>query len=158
MTRGEIAKNYFLNGYNCSQSVVLAFSDLTGYDEKTMAMLAQPFGGGMGGMREVCGTVSGMWMVLGALFGDSDPKNPKKRNELYARVREIAARFEQDNGSLICRELLGLVPLGSSKGLIGDKPIVTNKSKRPCPELCRYAADLLDEYIKEHSGEISKIT
>lgn len=154
MSRGDIAKNYFLNGYNCSQSVVLAFSDLTGLDEKALAMLSQPFGGGMGGMREVCGTVSGMWIVLGALFGDSAPKNPQKRNELYARVRELASGFEQDNGSLICRELLGLAPLGSSKGLVGDKPIVTNKNKRPCPELCKYAADLLEEYINAHKNEL----
>lgn len=154
MSRGDIAKNYFLNGYNCSQSVVLAFSDMTGLTSDSLAMLAQPFGGGMGGMREVCGTVSGMWIVLGALFGDSQPKNPKKRNELYARVRELAQRFEYDNGSLICRELLGLTPLGSSKGLVGDKPIVTNKNKRPCPELCKYVGDLLEEYIDEHQSEI----
>ena len=154
MTRGDIAKKYFLNGYNCSQAVVLAISDMTGYDEKSLAMLSQPFGGGMGGMREVCGTVSGMWIVLGTLFGSAEPKNPQKRNELYARVREIAAKFEQDNGSLICRELLGLAPIGSSKGLVGDKPIVTNKGKRPCPELCKYAADLLEEYISEHMNEI----
>lgn len=154
MSRGYIAKNYFLNGYNCSQSVVLAFSDMTGLTSDSLAMLAQPFGGGMGGMREVCGTVSGMWIVLGALFGDSQPKNPKKRNELYARVRELAQRFEDDNGSLICRELLGLTPLGSSKVLVGDKPIVTNKNKRPCPELCEYVGDLLEEYIDEHQSEI----
>ena len=155
MSRGEIAKNYFLNGYNCSQSVVLAFSDMTGFDEKSLAMLAQPFGGGMGGMREVCGTVSGMWIVLGALFGDSEPKHPKQRNELYARVRELAQKFEEDNGSLICRELLGLVPLGSAKNAVGGVPVV-NKNKRPCPELVKYAADLLDEYIEKHKGEITK--
>lgn len=155
MSRGEIAKNYFLNGYNCSQAVVLAFSDMTGFDEKPLAMLSQPFGGGMGGMREVCGTVSGMWIVLGALFGDSEPKNPKKRNELYARVRELAKKFEEDNGSIICRELLGLVPLGSGKNAVGGIPVI-HREKRPCPELVKYAADLLEEYIEKHKGEITK--
>lgn len=155
MTREDLAKKYFLNGYNCSQSVVLAFSDITGFDQKSLAMLAQPFGGGMGGLRETCGTVSGMWLVLGALYGDCEAKNPKKRNELYARVRELAARFESDNGSLICRELLGLVPLGSSKGMVGDKP-VTSDNKRPCPDLCKYAADILEEYIENHKNEFTK--
>jgi len=151
MTRGDIAKNYFLSGYNCSQSVVLAFSDLTGYDESTIAMLSQPFGG----MREVCGTVSGMWIVLGALFGDSEPGHPKRRNELYARVREIAEQFERDNGSLICRELVGLSPVGRSRGLIGDKHAAVSKNRLSCPELCKYTADLLEEYLAKHIEEIS---
>ncbi|MBQ3969524.1 MAG: C_GCAxxG_C_C family protein [Clostridia bacterium] len=154
MTRGELAKRNFLSGYNCSQAVVLAFSDLTGFDKESLALLSQPFGTGMGGMREVCGTVSGMWFVLGAIFGDPNPGNPQKRNELYKRVRELADKFEQDNGSIVCRELLGLVPPGTRKGLITDKAI--KREKRPCPELCEYAANILDEYIKEHRKDLLK--
>ncbi len=156
MSRGDIAKNYFLNGYNCAQSVVMAFNDCIKIDEKILLMLSQPFGGGMGGMHEVCGTVSGMWIVLGSLYGDAQPKNPQKRNELYARVRVLANTFENDNHSLICRELLGLVPLGSSKGLMGKNDARINKGKRACPDLCKYAADILEEYINNHKDEIVK--
>ena len=67
--RGALAREYFLKGYNCSQAVLLSFSDLTGLDEKVAMRLASSFGGGMGRMREVCGTVSAMLMVLGILYG-----------------------------------------------------------------------------------------
>ena len=65
MTRPEKAVRFFLDGCNCSQSVVLAFCDETGLDEKTALRLSSPFGGGTGRLREVCGTVSGASMVLG---------------------------------------------------------------------------------------------
>ena len=71
MTKGEIAKQYFLQGYNCSQSVLLAFCDDLGFDEQTALMLASPFGGGMGRLREVCGTLSGAYMALGLKRGYS---------------------------------------------------------------------------------------
>ncbi len=154
-SRGELAKDYFLSGYNCCQSVVLAFSDLTDFDEKMLSAISRPFGTGMGGMRETCGTVSGMWIVLGAVFGDQDQKDPRKRNELYSRVRELANRFEEANGSLYCRELLGLTPVVKGKDVFADVPEI-KKEKRPCPELVKFAADLLQEYIEDHKSEITK--
>ena len=74
MTKGEIAKNNFMQGYNCAQAVLLAFCDDLGFDEQTALVLASPFGGGIGRMREVCGTVTGMYMALGLARGYSDSK------------------------------------------------------------------------------------
>ena len=71
----ELARSYFLEGYNCSQSVLLAFHEELGLDKETAARMASPFGGGMGRLREVCGTVSGMFLVLGLLRGYDDPKD-----------------------------------------------------------------------------------
>ena len=79
MSYADKAKELFEQGYNCSQAIVCAFSPLTGLDEKTSALLASSFGGGMGRMREVCGAVSGSFMVLGLLKGYSDPKAPRSR-------------------------------------------------------------------------------
>lgn len=149
MTRGEIAKKNFENGYNCTQSVVLAFSDVAGLDEKTIAMLSQPFGGGMGRLREVCGTFSGILIVLGLLYGSSDPKDYQAKKELYERVQELAKRFESGNGSLICRELLGLSEKHSAAA--PEPRTAEYYKKRPCPQLARYAADLLEEYLKEQN-------
>ena len=73
MTRGEKAKALFEKGYNCCQAVTLSFSDVLGLEEKTLAALASGFGGGMGRMREVCGAVSGMLLVLGTLDGYDTP-------------------------------------------------------------------------------------
>ena len=67
--RAQKARALFEQGYNCAQAVFLAFCDETGFDEKTAARIASSFGGGMGRLREVCGAVSGMFLVLGTLYG-----------------------------------------------------------------------------------------
>ena len=108
MDHGALAREYFLKGYNCSQAVLLAFSDLTGLDEKVAVRLASSFGGGMGRMREVCGTVSGALMVLGILYGydAASPNANEEKTAHYARVQEFAGRFREEFGSIICREIL----------------------------------------------------
>ena len=108
MDRGELAKSYFMKGYNCSQAVVLAFADRTGFDEPTSAKLASSFGGGFGRMREVCGTFSGMVLVLGLLYGYDAANETETANKKlhYARVQALAERFRAEFGSIICRELL----------------------------------------------------
>ncbi len=150
MTKGEIAKKNFLNGYNCSQAIVLAFCDDFGLDKDTLLMLASPFGGGMGRLREVCGTVSGMFMVLGLAKGYCDPNAKDEKTQLYKDVQALAEKFRQDKGSIICRELLNLRIKGK------DSPVPSERtqeyySKRPCPELCRYAADLVEEYLNKNT-------
>ena len=146
MTKGELAKSYFESGYNCAQAVLLAFCDDLGLEKETAIMISAPFGGGMGRLREVCGTVSGMNMALGLYFGKYEPKDNTKKTELYKAVQTLADKFRADNGSIICRDLLGLRIEGK------DKPEPEKRTEnyykaRPCSELCKYAADLLQEYI-----------
>ena len=147
--KGEIAKQYFLDGYNCAQAVVLAFAQDFGLDKKTAVMLSSSFGGGMGRLREVCGAVSGMFMVLGLKYGYASPEDNQAKKELYKKVQEVAGLFKEDNGSIICRELLGLNQTGKSD----PTPELRTESyykKRPCKDLVQFAADLVDEYIKNH--------
>lgn len=146
MTRSKLAEQYFLQGYNCSQSVLLAFSDLTGLENETAAMLASSFGGGLGRMREVCGAVSGAAMVLGLLRGYSNPNAADEKRAHYHLVQEFARRFKQENGSIICRELLG-----GTKTSTGNDPeprTTEYYKKRPCPQLVSNAARICDELIK----------
>ena len=143
----EKAKALFMEGYNCTQSVVLAFRDDMGMDREEALKLASPFGAGLGGMREVCGTVSGMMLVIGHFYGYADPKDFEAKKQLYARVQDLADRFRQINGSIICHELLHLEK--------GARPAPQERSKeyyqkRPCPELCGIAARLVDEYMEEN--------
>jgi len=150
-TRKEIAMQNFYEGYNCTQSVVLAFEDLFDIDRDTLLTMVSPFGGGMGRLREVCGSVSGMFFVLGHLCGYSDPKDKEKKAQLYARVQELAGRFEEKNGSIVCRELLGLTE--KKQAPTPDDRTAEYYKKRPCPELIGMAAEILDEYLKElHIG------
>ena len=74
MTKGDLARQNFKSGYNCSQAVALAFQDKIGMDPDTIARLTIGFGGGMGRMREVCGTISGVTFVLSARHGATGGK------------------------------------------------------------------------------------
>lgn len=148
MTKGNKAYDFFMQGYNCSQSVALAFADELCLDEPTVALLVSGFGGGMGRMREVCGTFCGIVTVLSKLYGYSDPSDIEAKKDLYEKIRFLAERFKHDNGSIICRELLGLEK--AEKSAAPEPRTPEYYKKRPCPELCRYAANILEEFIKEN--------
>lgn len=145
---GERARNLFLEGYNCSQSVVAAFCDELGMTRDQALRMASSFGGGMGRMREVCGCVSGMFMIVGYLYGYDDPKVYECKKELYGRIQSLAAEFKKTNHSIICRELLGLE--GQDTSFIPSKRTDEYYQKRPCPHLAAFTAALLAAYIQEH--------
>lgn len=150
MSKGDIAKQNFMNGYNCSQAVLLAFCEDFGLEKETALKISEPFGGGMGRMREVCGTVTGMFMVIGLAMGNDNSKDNTTKKNVYKSVQELAEKFKQDNGSIICRELLGLQKANKESYVPSER---TNEyyKKRPCPELCKYAADILEEYLKKEN-------
>lgn len=148
MSRGDSAYNYFVSGYNCAQSVVLAFKDMLGTDERTAALISCGFGGGMGRMREVCGAFSGVVTVVSWLYGYSDPKDNANKTALYEKIRELADRYRAENGSIICRELLGLQ--SAEKSAVPEDRTTQYYKKRPCAELCRFAGDMLERFIAEN--------
>lgn len=146
MTRGDKAKELFLKGYNCSQSVVLAFADILGIPESQLAKMVSGFGGGIGRRRDVCGAISGMVFVISMLYGYSEPKDFEGKKYLYSEIQTLTKEFEKINGSIICRELLGLSIRGA------DSPVPELRSdqyykKRPCHELVKCSADILENYI-----------
>ena len=145
--RGTRAKELFLEGYNCAQAVVLAYEDFFEESPETLAQTVSAFGGGMGRLREVCGSVSGMFFVLSKLYGYGDPKEKDGKLDLYARVQELAARFRERNGSIVCRELLGLSEKVSVP--VPEERTAEYYKKRPCPDIIADAADVLEEYLRE---------
>ena len=148
MTHSEKARELFMQGYNCSQAVFGAFCDVTGVDFDTAVRISSSFGGGMGRMREVCGAVSGMFMVAGILYSSDDPKNNQLKSEHYARIQELAGVYRQSNGSIICRELLGLGGKDSSPN--ASPRTAEYYKKRPCADLVAEAAQIMDDYIAAH--------
>ncbi len=140
-------------GYNCCQAVVLAYNDLFGIDDETAAAMSSGFGGGMGRMREVCGSVSGMVMLAGLIAPATDPSAKVDRTKNYALVQEMAGQFREINGSIVCKELLGLVPMGSSQPAAKESPEPSDRTpeyykKRPCEELVGISARIVGEKIK----------
>ena len=143
----ERAKALFLEGYNCAQAVFCAFTDLTGLDMDTAARLASSFGGGLGRLRQTCGTVSAAALVLGMLKGYADPKDPQAKKDHYALVREFARRFTEAEGAITCRELLTRAGVDASAGGSPEARTPEYYKKRPCPMLAWRAARILDEMI-----------
>lgn len=140
------AAELFLEGYNCAQAVALAFCDVTGLDKDDTAKLVSGFGGGMGGLREVCGAVSGMFFVMGQLYGYESPTDDGAKKELYSRVRGLAEKFEEETGSIICRELLKNIPTDPNP----SPRTAEYYAKRPCARMVMVAAKLLDEFIEKN--------
>jgi len=145
--KAELARDYFEKGYNCAQSVLLAFCDETGLTEQEAAMLASSFGGGMGRMREVCGAVSSMLMILGITNGYSDPDDKQKKDAHYAKVQQLAERFREKNHSIICRDLLEDVE--TTEGSVSEERTQDYYERRPCAAYVEDAARLIAAELEE---------
>ena len=144
MTKGDLAKQLFEDGCNCAQAVFCSFCDEMNMDKELALKLASSFGGGMGRMREVCGAVSGMFMVAGALKGYSDLDDKDKKAEHYALIQKMGKLFKEKTGSLICRELL---KDEADTGNVPTERTAHFYNKRPCSELCRIAGDIAEELL-----------
>ncbi len=148
--QGDAAYAWFLQGYNCSQSVVAAFAPQLGLTEETALRLSAGFGAGIGRMREVCGAFCGVVTVLSMVY--ADPADPKDKSRMYALVQQAAEQYRACNGggSIICRELLAKAGAAPAGGTAAEDRTADYYKKRPCPELCRICADLCAEFIAAH--------
>ncbi len=147
--RVEQAKAYFKDGYNCCQSVLLTYGDVTGLSKDVAAALSAPLGGGMGRLREVCGAVSGMFLVSGFVCnGASDPSNREAKKMCYASVQSLASTFRAQNRSIICRELLSGDVLSDKSSVPAERTEEYYK-KRPCADLVGDAARIIGEHINQ---------
>ena len=137
--RVQQAVDLFNSGHNCAQSVFMAYADLFGVDAETASKMSVSFGGGMGRMREVCGTVSGMAMLAGFHYPVPDPSDAKARTRNYAMVQQMATLFKEQFGTIICRELLA--PQDAAKtNPTPDARTQAYYFKRPCGRFVAAAA------------------
>lgn len=145
-TKAMQAKAYSKEGYNCCMAVIKPFIAEMDVDEDVVMKVASSLGGGLGYLREICGAVSGMAVVLGLKYGyvkgfDGDA-DKKAKAEHYALVKQIGLDFKVEKGALTCRDLLHLDE--NDQPLPGYQDFI-----KPCPDLVAYAAQLVDEYIKK---------
>ena len=145
MDRSDKAEELFRRGYNCCQSVFAAFADVLGMSVEEAAKIASPFGAGFGKLREVCGAVSGMTLAAGYLKGYDDPADYESKKELYRLIQNMCAEFKEQEGTIICRDLLGL-----KEGEDLAEPSVRTEEyyqSRPCIGACRTAAGIAEKYL-----------
>lgn len=148
--RVERAVDNFMAGYGCCQSVVAAFADLYGVDEKTALRFGAGFGGGVGRLRMMCGAVSGIVMLVGLDCGQTEGSDREGKSACYKVVQELLARSEQQNGSLICAEILGLKGHDKANCTYEASPRTAEYYKtRPCAAKVESAARIFADYLKE---------
>ena len=150
MNHRELAENNFLAGYNCAQSVLLAFAEDLGLDGDFALRLSSSFGGGMGRLREVCGAVSAILMAAGLVYGYTAPGDDGAKAAHYARVQALAEAFRREHGSILCRELLGRV---GPESPVPEARTAAYYAGRPCAALVGSAAEIFETYLAEHPPE-----
>lgn len=147
--RIQRAVELFMSGYGCSQSVVAAFADLYGLDETMAKRIAAGFGGGVGRMRMICGTVSGLVILAGLDCGQTEGNDREGKAACYKVVQELLETFKQRNGSIICAELLGLNGCPVVKTTyVPDERNAEYYKKRPCAQKVESAARFFAEYLE----------
>ena len=148
--RIQQAVEYFMSGYGCSQSVVAAFADLYGLDDTMAKRIAAGFGGGVGRMRMMCGTVSALVILLGLDCGQTEGSDHEGKAACYKVVQELLEEFKQRNGSIICADLLGLNGCPVVKNTyMPDERNAEYYKKRPCAKKVESAARIFAEYLQK---------
>lgn len=148
--RIEKAVAYFKEGYNCSQSVVAAFADLYGYSEKQAFHMAAAFGGGIGRMRQTCGSACGMFLLTGLDCGATEGADRAGKSHNYEVVQDLAEEFKKINGSLICAELLGLKEVPKDPN--AEERTQAYYKKRPCIKMVETSATIFSNYLARQYG------
>ena len=142
----EKAVQLFREGYNCSQSVFGAFAGRYGIDRDTAMRLASSFGAGMGRLREVCGTVSAMCLIAGLESGSADGADQAQKAANYIEVQELVTRFKEKYHTICCADLLHLDKTREeSTNPVPEARTQAYYKNRPCPDIIRCAAELIEE-------------
>lgn len=139
------AQALFCDGFNCAQAVFAAYAEEVGMPADMAKRVSAGLGGGMGRMREVCGAMSALAMLAGFRYGATDGQDIQAKKQTYEAVQRMAERFREKNGSIICRELLGLNRAEGSA-----QPEARTQAyykKRPCAQIVADAARIAAEEL-----------
>lgn len=147
MKNSEKALALFMDGYSCAQSVFAAFADEIGIDKETALKVSLGLGGGVGRMREVCGTITSGAMILGSIYGGEDSRD---KATAYQKTRDFAEKFKEKNNSIICRDLIQL-RVQMEPTAQPDERNAEYYAKRPCARLVVCAAEILEEMLKDEN-------
>ena len=140
----------FMAGYGCCQSVVAAFADLYGLDDTLAKKIAAGFGGGVGRMRMMCGAVSGIVMLVGLHCGQTEGSDREGKSACYKVVQELLEQSRQQNGSLICAEILGLNGYEKATCSYIASPRTAEYYKtRPCAAKVESAARIFADFLRQ---------
>ncbi len=146
--RKQLAYDYFKQGYNCAQSVVMSFADILPLDKETLEKVSIAFGGGFGRTRNLCGAVSAMGIVTG-LLSDANAEISQGKKDMYKTIQDLVAKFKERNGTENCGELLKNVK-NLTEGYVPQVRDEEYYSTRPCAKFVLDSVEILE---KELLGE-----
>jgi C_GCAxxG_C_C family probable redox protein len=145
MNKTECAVACFEEGFNCAQAVLSTCGPELGLDRETALKVAGGLGGGMGRLGEVCGAVTGAFMVIGLKYGKTRPEDDEAKERAYGLVTEFADRFKSRNGSILCRELLGCdISTPESRAAAKEKDLFATL----CPKLVQDAMEIVEQMLE----------
>lgn len=142
MNRSENAKELFLSGYNCAQSVLLSFADDLKFSKELAQKMAAGFGGGMGKTQKTCGAFTGAVMVLGLMKGEQVNNNDELKEKAYGGVKELTRKFVDAYKTTQCRDLIGC-DLNTAEGAAKFKE--DNMMENVCAPCVVKAVEILEE-------------
>jgi len=146
MSNVETAVQCFGQGFACSQAVLATYGEPLGLPREPALRLAEGFAGGMAGLGETCGAVTGALMVLGLKHGRTRPDDADAKMRTNRLVREFMRRYEARHGSVKCRDLLGCeINTPEKLQAARDRKLFTTV----CPGLVRDAAEILEQLLEE---------
>ena len=149
----EKSKELFLQGYNCAQAIAGGFSEAVGLNFETAIQIASSFGGGMGGMREVCGALTGAFVILGVKYGYLSPTDAGAKANHYKLISNVGEKFKEKWDSILCRDLMKKL-LDEKDAILGGKP--EEYTKRPCLIIVEDVAKILEEILSKTAKEKPK--
>lgn len=145
VNRVEKAVNLFMEGYNCSQSIFTAYSDLYGLDMETSLKLSSGLGAGVGRTRQVCGAITGATMIISLEYSNGSLANAQNKSLVYKKVQEMISIFNEKHSTIICKELLGNIANKTSP--VPDERTKEYYQKRPCVQVVYDAAQALEAVL-----------
>ena len=146
--RIQKAVDNFMSGYGCCQSVVAAFADLYGLTDEQAKLVGAGFGGGVGRMRMMCGAVSGLVILAGLNDGQTRGDDREGKAHCYKVVQDLLESFREQNGSVVCAELLGLKGPVKPGNFVPDVRNADYYRKRPCAAKVESAARIFAGYLE----------
>lgn len=152
--KANLAREYFLSGYNCAQAVFAAFSEELGLEAELAKRIACGFGAGISCRGETCGAVSGAIMLIGLKYGNSQKEDQAAKSEIYALSQEFIRRFEALNGTVKCKELLGY-DLSLPEGL--DSVREQQLFDIVCPKFVGDSVKIIEEIFENNEAERREI-
>jgi C_GCAxxG_C_C family probable redox protein len=145
MSKAENASATFVKGFNCAQAVLSSFGEEFGLDPVMAYRVAAAFGGGMGHMGDTCGAVTGAFMVIGLKYGLTVADGSQSHWEAFSAVQEFVQEFKSRNGSIVCREILGVDINNRAKFRDAMKQGIPQKI---CPKLVRDAVEIAEGLLQ----------